>query len=113
MAKKATGDFQLKGEALRMVAARFKALSEPARMKILMQLFDGEKTVSEMVKETGLSQPNIAKHLGLLNETGLLTKRREGLHVYYGLDDDSLPPLVEDAYNSLAKQFAERSRLFK
>ena len=113
MAKKAAGGFQLKGEALGMVAARFKALSEPTRMKILLQVFDGEKTVSELVKETGLSQPNIAKHMGLLSETGLLTKRREGLHVYYGLGDDSIPSLVEDAYNALAKQFTQRSRLFR
>jgi DNA-binding transcriptional ArsR family regulator len=113
MVNKAKGGFQLMGESLEMVAARFRALSSPTRLKILEHLFGGEKTIPELVKETGLSQPNIGKHIGLLSETGVLTRRREGLHVYYGLGDDSLPSLVKDAYNALAKQFAQRSRLFK
>ena len=113
MANKAKGGFQLKGEALEMVATRFRALSSPTRLKILMHLFNGTTTITELVKETGLSQPNVAKHIGLLNEAHIITRNREGLHVYYALGDDSLPALVEDAYNALANQYAQRSRLFK
>ena len=113
MPKKAAGGFKLSGEALEMVAGRFKALSEPTRLKILSHILEGEKTVNELVKLAKLGQPNVSKHLSLLNEAGVTAKRREGLHIYYRVADNSVTALIEAAYDALAKQFAQRSRLFK
>ena len=105
--------FKLSGDALDMVAGRFKALSEPARLKILSHLFDEEKTVNELVKLTKLGQPNVSKHLSLMNEAGVVARRREGLHMFYTIADDSIAALCEAAYKALATQFAERSKLFR
>ena len=112
-AASATSKFSFSGEALEMVAGRFKALSEPTRLKILSNLFQDEKTVNELVALTGLGQPNVSKHLSLLSEAGVVSKRREGLHIYYRIADNSVIELCQDAYDSLARQFTERSKLFR
>ena len=113
MAKKATGGFKLDGSALELVAGRFKALGEPTRLSLLAQILEGEKTVTDLVKTTGLSQPNVSKHLTMLSEAGVVSRRREGLHVHYSVADDSVTALIKSTYDAMAKQFAERSRLFK
>jgi ArsR family transcriptional regulator len=76
------------------VARRFEVLSEPARLKLLSVLrTDGTQTVGELVEATGFRQSNVSKHLGLMAEEGLLTRRRDGVHVYYALDDPTLGAL--------------------
>ena len=74
-------------ELLQLVAARFKALAEPARLHILDVLRDGELTVTELMEETGLGQANLSKHLQLLHAHGFVTRRKEGLYVFYSLAD--------------------------
>ena len=120
MAKKTEGEsqktesgFQLDGSALELVANRFKALSEPTRLSLLARILDSEKTVTELVKVTGLSQPNVSKHLSLLSEAGVVSRRREGLHVHYIVADDSVTALIQSAHDALAKQLSAKSRLFK
>jgi DNA-binding transcriptional ArsR family regulator len=111
--KKTAGGFQLSGEALEMVAGRFRALSEPSRLNILSHILDGEKTVNELVELTGMGQPNVSKHLSLLSEPGVVSRRREGLRVHYSVADDSVTALIKSAYDALSKQFSQKSRLFK
>jgi DNA-binding transcriptional ArsR family regulator len=77
-------------EMMALVANRFRVLGEPARLQILQALRGGELTVGEMVEVTGLGPGNTSKHLQLLHSAAFVTRRKEGLHVYYGLagDDD-------------------------
>jgi len=76
------------------VARRFEVLGEPARLKLLSVLrTNGEQTVGELVEATGFRQSNVSKHLGMMAEEGLLARRREGVHVYYALDDPTLGAL--------------------
>ena len=77
----------LSSQLLALVAERFKALGEPARLQILNQLRDGEMTVTELVEATGLGQANVSKHLALLLSLGFVSRRKEGLFVYYALAD--------------------------
>ena len=77
----------LSPELLELVADRFKALGEPARLQILNQLRDGEMTVTELVDATGLGQANVSKHLALLLGLGFVSRRKAGLFVYYALAD--------------------------
>ena len=53
----------------------------------------GEQTVGEIVDATGYRQPNVSKHLSILTEEDLLVRRRDGVHVYYALDDPTLGAL--------------------
>lgn len=72
-------------EMLELIAERFKALAEPARLAILHALRAGERTVTELVEQTSLNQANVSKHLQLLYSQRFVTRRKEGLFVYYSL----------------------------
>lgn len=75
---------------LERVAARFRALAEPARLAILHALEDGEHTVTELVEITGLAQGNLSKHLQQLHAGGFVKRRRDGLFVQYALADEEV-----------------------
>ncbi len=78
-------------EHIEQAARRFKLLSEPVRLELLNQLqHQGEMTVTDLVNATGHQQANVSKHLGLMAREGLLTRRKEGLYVYYGIADPTL-----------------------
>ncbi len=72
-------------ELFGVVAERFRALAEPARLNLLHTLQSGECTVTELVTETGLAQANVSKHLQVLYDKGFVTRRKEGLFTYYRL----------------------------
>jgi ArsR family transcriptional regulator len=82
-------------ELLDLVAERFKALGEPARLQILNALRAGEATVGELVQATRLGQANLSKHLQLLHALGFLKRRKDGLFVYYALADKSVFQLCD------------------
>lgn len=77
------------------VAERFKALGEPARLRILDALREGELTVGELVERTQLNQANLSKHLQLLHAMGFVARAKDGLFVYYRLADDDVFQLCD------------------
>lgn len=77
-------------EVLERLAARFKALAEPNRLAILSALLPHERSVTELIDETGLGQANVSKHLRVLHQEGFVERRREGLNVIYALADDDV-----------------------
>jgi DNA-binding transcriptional ArsR family regulator len=81
---------QLSPELIELVAERFKALGEPARLQILQTLRGDERTVTELVEETGLGQANVSKHLQMLYSLGFVDRRKEGLYVYYRLAGEDI-----------------------
>jgi DNA-binding transcriptional ArsR family regulator len=89
------GRFILSDGVLPLVAERFKALSEPARLSLLSVLQRGERTVNQLVAETGLGQANVSKHLQVLHEHGFVTRRKNGLFVHYMLADRQVMRLCE------------------
>lgn len=104
------GKFTMSPELLGLVAERFRSLAEPARLQLLSCLRDGEKTVSELVKETGFGQANISKHLGMLHSHRFVTRRKEGLHVFYSLADESVFELCEIVCGGIQAQVDARLR---
>lgn len=96
--------------ALDLIAARFRVLSEPMRLKILNALGDDELTVNELVEATGSGQANISKHLGILFREGVMVRRKEGLNTYYAVADKSIFALCEAVGASLGKQFSSRQK---
>lgn len=89
------GRFALTPELLELIAERFKALGEPARLRILNALRRGEMSVSELMEETGLGQANISKHLQVLHALGFVERRKQGLYVHYRLADESVFELCD------------------
>lgn len=103
-------DSALTPELLELVADRFKVLAEPVRLRILNVLRGGELTVSEMVEETGLGQANLSKHLQLLHAHGFVTRRKDGLYVFYALADRDVFRLCDIMCGRLGAETNRRRR---
>ena len=71
----------------------FNAIAEPQRRDILVLLRAGERPVSELAQELGMTQPGASKHLRVLREVGLVHEHRAGKQRVYGLDARGLRPL--------------------
>jgi DNA-binding transcriptional ArsR family regulator len=89
-------------ELIPAVAARFKALGEPGRLSLLAELHEGERSVSELVRATRRSQPNVSQQLSSLARAGLVTCRREGHRVIYSISDPYLLSICDAVCKSLA-----------
>lgn len=70
-----------------ILAALFRGLADPARLSCLLAIHDRPRPVGEIVETTGLSQPNVSKHLACLRDCGLVTAERSGRFVVYQLSD--------------------------
>lgn len=70
------------------LVAKFKALADPTRLRLLMLLERSERTVKDLTEILGQSQPRISRHLKLLAEAGLVDRSQEGAWVYYRLPDN-------------------------
>ncbi len=66
-----------------LIARRLKAMADPARLAVLHRLCEGERCVSELQLATGMTQPNLSKHLRILRDEGLVVARREHRRVFY------------------------------
>ena len=75
------------------VAAVMEALAEPNRRRIIELLRDGELSVSDLVRGTGLAQPAVSKHLKVLKEAGLVDVRREAQRRLYRIRPHPLAEL--------------------
>jgi DNA-binding transcriptional ArsR family regulator len=73
----------------------FNAIAEPQRREILALLRTGERPVTELARELGMTQPGASKHLRVLREVGLVQDRRAGKQRLYGLDARGLRPVHE------------------
>lgn len=100
-------------EVIALVAERFKALSEPARLQILQCLRTGERSVTELVEATGLAQANVSRHLAQLHALRFVARRKEGLFVYYCLADDSVLQLCDIMCGRLKTDLQARRRALK
>lgn len=98
-------------ELLELIAARFKALSDPARLHILSAMRGGERTVTELVEETGLGQANVSKHLQLLLTLGFVERRKEGLFAYYSLADKDVFRICDLMCGRLEAEAAARRKV--
>ncbi|MBB6598793.1 metalloregulator ArsR/SmtB family transcription factor [Luteimonas sp. MC1825] len=68
-------------------AGLLKALAHPARLLVLCQLVEGERSVGELQPATGLSPSALSQHLAVLREMALVHTRREGQSIHYSLAD--------------------------
>jgi DNA-binding transcriptional ArsR family regulator len=97
-------------DVLELIAARFKAMSEPMRLKILHILMEGEMTVNQLVGRTGSGQANISKHLSRLLEAGTVSRRKAGLCVYYSIADESIIEQCQSICLKLGQDLAQRQQ---
>jgi ArsR family transcriptional regulator len=104
-------EYVMTPELLALVAERFKALAEPARLRILSALREREMTVTQLMESAGFTQPNTSRHLQLLHAQGFVERRKDGLHVYYRLKDEDVLALCDLMCGRLAKEAEARTRI--
>jgi DNA-binding transcriptional ArsR family regulator len=98
---------------LELVADRFRALSDPARLRLLNTLRDGERSVTELVGATGLGQANVSKHLAFLYHLGYVKRRKDGLFTLYELADKEIFRLCDIMCGRIEAETAARRRALR
>ncbi len=89
-------------------AEYFKALSHPVRIKIVHYLKESEKCVCEIVPYIKEEQSNVSRHLAALKRAGILSSRKEGVSVYYGIRDENVCKILDVALCSMEKAAREK-----
>lgn len=99
-------------EAIELVARRFAVLSDPTRLRLVHTLFAGEQNVTQLVAATQGTQANVSRHLQTLTTAGVLGRRKEGLMVFYFIEDKSIFQLCDLVCGSLERQLAQQASAF-
>ena len=97
-------------DQIALIADRFKALSDPNRLRILNALRGGERSVTELVDATHLSQNNVSKHLHVLYANRLVARRRKGPFVCYRIVDARLFRLCDLMCDQLRDEAGDARR---
>jgi DNA-binding transcriptional ArsR family regulator len=85
----------------------FNAVAEPRRREILDVLAGGERPVNDLVRELGLAQPQVSKHLRVLREVGAVDVRGDGRQRLYRLNGHALKP-IHDWVKNYERLWSER-----
>ena len=107
-----TDEHPLPDPLIDLIAARFRVLAEPTRIKILDSLRQGPATVSELTEATGSSQQNVSKHLNVLHGVGMVSREKNGNYVRYACADPGVYELCEQVCGGLRRQIASLEESF-
>jgi DNA-binding transcriptional ArsR family regulator len=92
------------------MAGRFRVLGEPIRLALLQALEQGERSVGELARLVGSSQPNVSKHLRILQEAGIVGRRQEGNTVFCSIADPGVTALCNAVCSSLEARLTRAAR---
>jgi DNA-binding transcriptional ArsR family regulator len=92
-------------------AAFFRALSHPARVRLLQVLRSGERTVGALQAEVDLDSSSASQHLAALRKQGLVTSRRDGTNVFYRVKDPRTLELLELAKHVITANLEDQQAL--
>lgn len=91
------GSAALTAEQAEATARTFKALGDPARVRLLSLIAaspDGEACICDLTEPVGLSQPTVSHHMKLLVDAGLATREQRGRWAYFRVVTDALETAV-------------------
>lgn len=80
------------------VVDTLKILANPERLLLLCQLSQGERCVGDLEATLGIRQPTLSQQLAVLRAEGVVSTRREGKYVYYGVADAKLMQVLATLY---------------
>jgi DNA-binding transcriptional ArsR family regulator len=88
-----------------------RAVAHPLRIAVLDFLQDGERCVCEIADHVGSERSNVSRHLGVMVRAGVLSCRKDGLKVFYGLRTPCVAEFLSCAVRVLRQQAKENKRL--
>lgn len=96
-------------ELMALHASVCKGLADPKRLLLINALRDGERSVSDLCDETGISQTNASQHLAVLRDKGLVQSRRSGQRVFYQLTSKKITEAMDLLREVMAEQIPTSS----
>lgn len=99
-----TSDFQ---------AEILKAIAQETRLNILELLRDGERCVCEIFPAIGQEQSNVSRHLNMMQKAGILTRRKDGLKIFYAVKHAEVLAIVDLAAAILKRETGDRHELLR
>ena len=96
-----------------VVARYFGLLSEPTRLKILHAICQAERSVTAIVAATGATQTNVSRHLALMHQAGVVSRRRDGNSVYYRVADPEFVEICRSVCVQIASRIDDQKPLRK
>lgn len=90
------------------VSRYFSLLAEPMRIRILHVICNEEKSVSQIVAQTGATQTNVSRHLNTLYAAGVLSRRKQGNFIFYAVSDSTLTDLCRLVCINVAARSEQR-----
>ncbi len=90
-----------------------KALAQPTRLKIIEFLRDGERCVCEIFPAIGEEQSNTSRHLVMMLNPGIRSRRKEGLKIYYAIKHPEILEIVDIVTLLVKQEIAGRHELLK
>lgn len=101
-------------EAAELIARRFRALSDPTRLRILDYLRTNEEaSVGEIAEALGASQQNVSKHLAALLAEAFVARRKRGTSSLYRIADQGVHELCDGVCAGIEAQLAELEAVLK
>ncbi len=97
---------EMSEKMLDLIARRFRMLGEPYRLRILQELEAGERAVGELVAALDGNQSNVSKHLQILHDARLVSRRRDGVSIVYAISD----PMVFHLCELMCRSEAQKSK---
>ena len=105
-------DQNLSQDIVYKVKADFlRALSHPVRLKVIEALKNGERSVGVLVKQLGIQQSSLSRHLIALRDAGILKSRQERTTVFYDIQDHEIFQVLRPIAVMLRKKFKESERV--
>lgn len=101
----------LRDEIDQMHAKLCKALADSNRILLLYTLFSAPSNVSDLAEELDLAQPTVSRHLKVLRESGLVSRRREGHSVIYQVRDERVIDALDLLRGVLAASLKQQGAL--
>lgn len=94
-------------------ADMLKAMAQPTRLKIIEFLRDGERCVCEIFPAIGEEQSNTSRHLNMMQAAGVLSRRKEGLKIFYAIKHPEILEIVDMATLIVKREISGRHELLK
>lgn len=89
----------------------FGLLSTPVRLRIILELRSGEKSVGELLAGVQGGQPNMSQHLTMMYRAGLVARRKQGAQVYYRIANESVVSVCKIVCTQMALNSDKRNAL--
>ena len=90
-----------------------KAIAQETRLSILELLRDGERCVCEIFPAINQEQSNVSRHLNMMQKAGILTRRKDGLRIFYAVKHPEVLAIIDLSAAIMRSEAGRRNDLLR